>query len=117
MKSWFEVRAYPKKLIEQEIKEVKIFKNGNVTRDRDPRKGAPFVLKYYPLLKSVVRIIGKNLHLLYMDNEVKQMFTPKPMVSFRSAPKLGSYLVRAKLYLEERNKGSFKCDSKRCSVC
>ena len=28
-----------------------------------------------------------------------------------------SYLVRAKLYPEERSKGSFKCGSKRCEVC
>ena len=30
---------------------------------------------------------------------------------------MGSYLVRAKLYPEERPKGSFKCGSKRCEVC
>ena len=33
-----------------------------------------------------------------MDQEVKKVFTPKPMVSFRSATKLSSNLVRAKLY-------------------
>ena len=30
---------------------------------------------------------------------------------------MNSYLVRAKLYPEERTKGSFKCGSKRCEVC
>ena len=52
-----------------------------------------------------------------MNNEVKKVFTPKPMISFRSARKMSSYLVRAKLYPEERTKGSFKCGSKRCEVC
>ena len=38
------------------------------------------------------------------------------MVLFRSARKMSSYLVRAKLYPEERTKDSFKCGSKRCEV-
>ena len=32
-----------------------------------------------------------------MNDEVKKVFPPKPMVSFRSAKKLSSYLVRVKL--------------------
>ena len=52
-----------------------------------------------------------------MDNEVKRVFTPKPMISFRSARKLSSYLVRAKLYPTERTVGSYKCGGKRCEVC
>ena len=39
------------------------------------------------------------------------------MVSFRSARKISSYLVRAKLYPLERMVGSCKCKSKRCEVC
>ena len=35
----------------------------------------------------------------------------------RSARKLSSYLVRAKLYLIERIVGSHKCKDKRCEVC
>ena len=52
-----------------------------------------------------------------MDNEVKRVFTRKPMISFRSARKLSSYLVRAKLYPTERTVGSHKCGGKRCEVC
>ena len=52
-----------------------------------------------------------------MDQEVKKVFTPKPMVSFRSARKLSSYLVRAKLYTLKRKVGSFKCKGKWCQAC
>ena len=52
-----------------------------------------------------------------MDQEVKRTFTPQPMVSYRSARKLSSYLVRAKLYPIERKVGSCKCKGKRCEVC
>ena len=51
MKSWFEVKGYPNKLIEQEMKKVKFFRNGNVVRQRDPRKGVRFVPMYHPLFK------------------------------------------------------------------
>ena len=88
------------------MEKVKFFRNGNVGRQRDPTKGIPFVLTYHPSFKSMGKIINKNLYLLYMNNEVKKVFTPKPMISFRSARKMSSYLVRAKLYPEERTKGS-----------
>ena len=43
--------------------------------------------------------------------------TPSTMVSYRSARKLSSYLVRAKLYPLERKRGSYKCGNLRCLVC
>ena len=52
-----------------------------------------------------------------MDQEVKKVFTPKPMFSFRSARKLSSYLVRAKLYPVKRKVGSSECKGKRCQTC
>ena len=33
-----------------------------------------------------------------MDKEVKKVFTPKPMILFRSARKLSDYLLRPKMY-------------------
>ena len=39
------------------------------------------------------------------------------MVSYRSARKLSSYLVCAKLYPLERKRGSYKCGNLRCLVC
>ena len=39
------------------------------------------------------------------------------MISFHSARKMSLDLVRAKLYPEERTKGSCKYGSKLCEVC
>ena len=39
------------------------------------------------------------------------------MVSFRSASKVSSYRVRAKMYPLDRSVGSFKCKEGRCQVC
>ena len=80
-------------------------------------KGVPLVITFHPLLKGVGNIVHKNLYLLYMDQETQSVFTPGPMITFRSARKLGSYLVRAKLYPLERFVGSGKCYCRRCEVC
>ena len=40
-----------------------------------------------------------------MNEEAKTAFTPGPMISFRNAKKLSSYLIRAKLYSIERTVG------------
>ena len=63
------------------------------------------------------KVIHRYLDLLHMNSEVKRVFTPKAMISFRSARRLSSYLVRAKLYPTERIVGSYKCGWKRCKVC
>ena len=52
-----------------------------------------------------------------MNEETKKVFSPRPMVSFRSPRKISSYLVRAKLYPLDRVVGSTKYGKKRCEVC
>ena len=44
-----------------------------------------------------------------MDEEVKKVFYLGPMVSFESARKVSSYLLRATVYPLERTIGSLKC--------
>ena len=80
-------------------------------------KGVPLVVTYHPLLKSMGKIIYNNLNLLYKNEELKHLFTPDPMVSFRSSRKMSSYLVRTKLYPVERSVGSFNCKRPHCHIC
>ena len=122
MKSWFfkrtypnDIRTYPNDVIEKEMKKAKFSKISSTRKDNT--KGVPMVVTYHLGLKNINQIINGNLHLLYMDEEVKKVFTPKPMVSFLSARKLRNYLVRAELYSLERKVGSFKCKGKRCWTC
>ena len=80
-------------------------------------KGIPLVITYYPLLKDFTCVVRKHLYIFYLSKEVKRIFTLGPMVSFRGARKLGSYLVRDRLYPIERSFGSFKCNGILCQVC
>ena len=115
MKSWFLKRGYPEKLIENEMRKVKFGKEG--IKKAKGVKGIPFVVTYHPQLKNLGRIINQNIYLLNMNEETKKVFSPRPMVSFRSPRKTSSYLVRAKLYPLDRVVGSTKCGKKRCEVC
>ena len=103
MKSWFLKRGYSDNVIEKEMKKVKFSKISSTRKDN--AKGVPLVVTYHPGSKNVKQIINKNLDLLYMDQGFQKVFTPKPIVSFRSARKLSSYLVRAKLFSLERKVG------------
>ena len=108
MKQWFAKRDYPQDLINTEMNKVKFPFVEN--KNNKKKKGIPFVVMFHPLLKSLGSILNKNYYLLQMNDEVKKVFSLRPMVSFRSARKLSSYLVRAKLYPVERKVGSCKCN-------
>ena len=115
MKSWFSQRGYPQKLIETGTSKVK-FSGQRVFHRTKLEKGV-LLVTYHPLLKTVGKIIHDNLYLLYMNEELKHLFTPGLMAFFRSSRKVSSYLVRAKLYPVERSVGLFHCKRPRCQNC
>ena len=81
-------------------------------------KGIPFVVTYHTtLLNKLTFIIHKNLYLLYMNQEFKNVFTAGPILPFRSAMKISSYLVSAKLCPLERTVSFKKCDKSRFEDC
>ena len=87
---------YPKWLIDTEVEKVTF---PCTLRKRDTKmKGIPLVITYHPLFKGSASVIRKHLCILYLNKEVKEIFTPGLMVSFQRARKLGSCPVRAKLY-------------------
>ena len=75
-------------------------------------KGVPLIVTYHPSLNCLSTIIRENLHILYMNDEFKKVFSPKLIISFRIARKLSNYLVKTKIYHIERSIGSFKCGKK-----
>ena len=115
MKSWFLERGYPENIIETEMKKVN-FDKGSLKKGKEAI-GVPLVVTLHPILKNLAKVLRENLLILHMNTEVKQLFLDCPMVSFRSARKISSYLVRAKLYPLIRDVGSTKCGKTKCDVC
>ena len=109
MKTWFLRRVYPKNLVESKIKKVKFSHVSNNISKKRILKRIPLVVTYHPLLNFLGKMLSKNLN--------KKVFYPGPLVSFRSATEVCSYLVRAKVLPLERTVGSLKCKNSRCQVC
>ena len=113
MKIWFLKRGYPDKIFENKMDKVNFGESRSKTKSA---MGVPFIVAYHHKLKALGKIIHENLNLLYMNDEVKDTFTPEPIFSFRTVEKLSSYLVRTKLYPLGRTVGFKKCSEKRCKV-
>ena len=47
--------------------------SGYTRRNKNEKKGVPFVINYHLSLKNVGRIINQNLCILYMNEEVKSV--------------------------------------------
>ena len=108
--------GYQERLIDNEMKKFKC-NQFHFNGKHKSKKGILLVITFHPLLKSLSKIISKNLYLLYMDEKVMRVFTPGLMVLFRFSGKLISYLVTAKLFPIERVVGFFKWNKPRCLVC
>ena len=80
LRHWFLKRGYPAKIVNAEMKKVKLSKS--MHKNIKKETGVPFVVTYHPSLKSLNKIINDNIYLLYMNNEAKKVFTPRPMISF-----------------------------------
>ena len=89
------------------------------TSDQTDKRGngVPLVLTYQPQLKNVNDIIKKHLVYLYAKEQVENIFTPPPFVSFREGFSLRKHLVRAKVYLLLHECGSSGCNKSRCQTC
>ena len=83
MKEWFIKRAYPASAIDKEMKKIRFSELGH--KSKNVEKGAPFVETYQSLLSKLSLIIHRNLSLFYMNEEVKNIFTPGSIVSYRPA--------------------------------
>ena len=102
---------------ETETKNVKFkSKNRNIKKNKS-LKAVPFVMTYYPKLKSMNKVILKYSDLLYMDKEVKWCLPLNPWFHSEVQRKLSSYLVKAKVYPTKRTAGFCKYGGKRFEVC
>ena len=111
-----EMVVHPEGLISFQIRQVKFsnlrLKSNDKNHNTVWKKNIQLVVTYHPWLESLSAIINKNLSNLHMDKDVKRVPTSQPVVSFCSAHKLNSYVVRAKLYPLEKTLGLWKCKSK-----
>ena len=99
IRSWFGKRGYPKKLVENQLRRpVENTLEQLLEHQTKHRTGVPLAVTYHPRFHDLGRIIRKNFIYLYAGEQVKQVFTPGPFLSFRSAFSLRNHIVRAKVH-------------------
>ena len=118
IRSWFGKRCYPKKLVDNQLRRVVENRPEQLPEHQTKHgTGVPLVVTYHPRFHDLGKIIRKNFIYLYAEQQVKQVFTPAPFVSFQSGFSLRNHLVRAKVYPLLREKGSTCCGKGRCETC
>ena len=116
LRGWFRNRGYPKNLVDNQLKRV--IETSSISRcTRQRENGVPLVLTYHPRFSRVNSIIKQQLMFLYAEEQVKNVFTPPPFVSFRTGFTLKSHLVRAKVHPLLRVRRSSCCNKSRCQTC
>ena len=86
LKDWLLTRDYPQKVVSEQIDKVVFGKQP--TRKDTSEQGVSLVPTCHPKPKDLGNLI-KDLQLfLYSDSEVKIVFSPAPIVYYRSARKI-----------------------------
>ena len=81
----FGKRDYPKKLVDNQFRRTVESRLEQISEHQTKHgPGAPLMDTYYPRFYDLGRIITKNFIYLYAKEQVKQVFTPAPFVSFQS---------------------------------
>ena len=104
LKIWFRKRGYSDYLIKKQVEKA-LRRTPSDENNSKKVYGVSLVLTHNPVFKKlsqVIRNLQLNLQLLYVDEQVKKVFSPAPFVSFRSTRNLKSYLVKSKIYPLER---------------
>ena len=118
IRSWFGKRGYPKKPVDNQLRRVVENRPEQLSEHQTKHgTGVPLVVTYYPGFHALGKIIKKNLIYLYAEQQVEQVSTPAPFVSFRSGFSLRNHFVRAKVYPFLREKGSSCCGKSTCETC
>ena len=116
MKSWFRIWGYPDNLVKKEMGKVCFSKGTGSKSKSQESKAVPLGIAFHPKFKLIGQVLNKHLHIFYMDQETKNVFTPGPMATFCSTRRFSTYLVRAKFYPTERTVSSHECRGKHCAV-
>ena len=91
LKVWFIKKGYREAVIEKEMKKDCFSKQSQ--KSKNVEKGILLVVTYHPLLHKLNCLIYRNLYLLYMNQETKNVYTQVTIMPFISARKISSYLV------------------------
>jgi len=120
MKTFFMLRHYPEKLIEDSIKKACAIPQ-NILRQPKQKSTLnilPFVFTHNPQNPNLVPLVRSTLDILKTNTHMKKVLESSKFIpSKRQPPNLGNLLTRAKFSDKKSISGSYRCGDARCSNC
>ena len=86
MEKCYLARDYPKNVVNEQVKKCVFGKNQSSRKNSE--NGVPFVVTHHPKVRKLGQLIKDLLPFLYSDEEVQKVFSPPPVVSYRSTRKI-----------------------------
>ena len=118
LRSWFRKRGYPTKLVDNQFRRVVENRPEQLSEYQTKHgTGVLLVVTFHPWFHDLGVMIRKKFIYLYAEEQVKQVFTPIPVVSFWLGFSLRNHLFWAKVYPLLRVKRSSCCGKSRCETC
>ena len=117
IKDWFLRRGYPQRIVEEQMGRAFRLPLKHDTQQNKIESGIPLAVTYNPAFNNLSTTLRENFNIFYSDLEFRTVFTPSPLIAYRSPQNLKSFLVRSKTYPLQRTVTSSKCGSKRYQFC
>ena len=86
MEKWFLARGYSEIVVNNQIDKVVFGRDQSVKKNLE--RDIPFITTYLPKVQELGKLISDLLPFFYSDGEVQKVFSPLPIVSYRSAKKI-----------------------------
>ena len=92
-------RGYPGNFIKKTLSEVNFEDRGRalLQNEKENKRILPFVTQYQPSVPNLKQILLDKWHLIEQNPALKEIYTGKPLISYRKGRSLKDILVRAKL--------------------
>ena len=118
MCSFFLNRNYPHDVVSRALAKVSDVSRESalVSNTRTTNNRIPFTVTYHPLNNAVKPIVNRNFNLLNSDLATSNIFSERPLFSFKRDRNLRNFLVRGVLP-SNKEPGTFRCSRTRCNTC
>ena len=92
-------RGYPGNFIKKTLSEVNFEDRGRalLQNEKENKRISHFVTQYQPSVPNLKQILLDKWHLIEQNPALKEIYTGKPLISYRKGRFLKDILVRAKL--------------------
>ena len=122
LKSYLTKRGFKSEEVDDQLQRAReVDRSSLLSRDSgrgDSDERVTLSIDFHPAFSSIGNKMREFVNILHTSDEMRQIFTKPPRVSFRRPKNLKDELVRSKVGNRRSNKGGMvKCGKIRCQIC